>query len=142
MVQDHFNQVMEDEVYGTPNTPKSGKLLKFDDNADEEQIITPLSIMVKCVSVLYKGTYGLGPFANRIELGKQMQTRVNLFITNTEWDATCILDLKIEGSMDVTHETHPYHHPIKVDTSASARGDTPLPRQLHRIEPWKPPLPT
>ncbi|SAM62468.1 uncharacterized protein UBRO_20146 [Ustilago bromivora] len=115
MVQDHFNQVMEDKVYSTPNALKSGKLLKFNDNDDEEQIITPLSIMVECVSVLYKGI-------------KQMRTRVNLFITNIEWDATHILNLKIEGSMDITQETHLYHHPIKVNNSVLVRGDTPAPK--------------
>ncbi|SAM85548.1 uncharacterized protein UBRO_20008 [Ustilago bromivora] len=130
MVQDHFNQVMEDEVYGTPNTLKGGKLLKFNDNDDEEQIITPLSIMVKCVSVLYKGTYGLGPFANQIKLGRQMQTRVNLFITNIEWDTTHILGLKIEGPMDITHEMHAYHHLVKINTSVLVRGHTPAPKMV------------
>ncbi|KAJ1026056.1 hypothetical protein NDA18_003716 [Ustilago nuda] len=72
MVQDHFNQVMEDEVYGTPNAPKDGQLLKFIIDDDEEQMISPLTILVECISALYKGTHGLGPFTNRIELGKQM----------------------------------------------------------------------
>ncbi|SAM82282.1 uncharacterized protein UBRO_20995 [Ustilago bromivora] len=48
MVQDHFNHVMEDEVYGMPNAPKDGQLLKFIVNNDKEQTISPLSILVEC----------------------------------------------------------------------------------------------
>ena len=72
MVQDYFNQVKEDEVYGTPNAPKDGQLLKFIINNDEEQTISPLTTLVECISALYKGTHSLGLFANQIELGKQM----------------------------------------------------------------------
>ncbi|KAJ1587607.1 hypothetical protein NDA12_004019 [Ustilago hordei] len=82
MVQDHFNQVMEDEVYGMPNAPKDGQLLKYIIDNDEEQMISPLTILVKCISALYKGTHSLGLFANQIELehGDQlMPITVDLF---------------------------------------------------------------
>ncbi|KAJ1582333.1 hypothetical protein NDA11_000744 [Ustilago hordei] len=121
MVQDHFNQVMEDEVYGMPNTPKDGQLLKYIIDDDEEQTISPLTILVKCVSALYKGTHGLGPFANQIELGKQMQTRVNLFMRNEEWDASHILDLKIEGQPELAPKQT--NLPMKMDTPTSVGGD-------------------
>ncbi|KAJ1037387.1 hypothetical protein NDA10_004779 [Ustilago hordei] len=121
MVQDHFNQVMEDEVYGMPNTPKDGQLLKYIIDDDEEQTISPLTILVECVSALYKGTHGLGPFANQIELGKQMQTRVNLFMRNEEWDASHILDLKIEGQPELAPKQT--NLPMKMDTPTSVGGD-------------------
>ncbi|KAJ1031074.1 hypothetical protein NDA18_002293 [Ustilago nuda] len=121
MVQDHFNQVMEDEVYGTPNALKDGQLLKYIIDDDEEQTISPLTILVKCVSALYKGTHGLGLFANRIELGKQMRTRVNLFVRNEEWDASHILDLKIKGRPELAPEQT--NLPMKMDTPTSVGGD-------------------
>ncbi|KAJ1604056.1 hypothetical protein NDA14_006757 [Ustilago hordei] len=68
MVQDHFNHVMEDEVYGTPNAPKDSQLLEFIVDNDGEQTISPLTILAKCVSALYQGTHSLGLFTNRIEL--------------------------------------------------------------------------
>ncbi|KAJ1580871.1 hypothetical protein NDA14_007905 [Ustilago hordei] len=124
MVQDHFNQVMEDEIYGTPKAPKDSKLLKFTINEDEEQMITPLSILVKCISRLYKAMHSLGPFANRIELGRQMRTRANLFVANKQWDASHILNIKIEGPMNPGHNDE-QSYLTKVETSISARGDTP-----------------
>ena len=65
IVQNQFNQIMINEVYGTPSAPKTGHLLKYamDDNY-EEQIISPLSIMIECVGTLYKAMYNLGPFTN------------------------------------------------------------------------------
>lgn len=65
IVQNQFNQIMINEVYGTPSAPKTGHLLKYAmDNNDEEQIISPLSIMIECVGTLYKAMYNLGPFTN------------------------------------------------------------------------------
>ena len=55
---------MEDEVYSMPNALKDSQLLKFIINNDEEQTISPLTILVKCISALYKGTHSLGPFTN------------------------------------------------------------------------------
>ncbi|SAM86307.1 uncharacterized protein UBRO_20340 [Ustilago bromivora] len=102
MVQDHFNHVMEDEVYGMPNAPKDGQLLEFIVNDDGEQTISPLTI-----------------------LAEQMQTRVNLFVANKEWDASHILDLKIEGLLESTCDNEQHNHPMKVDTSTSIGGDPP-----------------
>ncbi|KAJ1592364.1 hypothetical protein NDA15_000713 [Ustilago hordei] len=96
MVQDHFNQVMEDEVYGMPNAPKDGQLLKFIINDDEEQTISPLTILVE----------------------------VNLFVRNKEWDASHILDLKIEGQLELAPEQTNY--PMKMDTPTSVGGDPPI----------------
>ncbi|SAM83649.1 uncharacterized protein UBRO_20093 [Ustilago bromivora] len=88
ILQNQLNRVMEDKVYGTPNTPKDIQLLKFAVNDDKEQIITPLSIMIKCVSTLYQAMHDLGLFTSCTELSKQMQTRVNLFMANEECDVS------------------------------------------------------
>ncbi|SAM64022.1 uncharacterized protein UBRO_20433 [Ustilago bromivora] len=79
--------------------------------------------MVECISGLYKATHGLGPFANQIELGKQMRTRANLFVANEQWDTSRILDIKIEGSTDLGRNDEQCY-PVKMDTSMSVRGDT------------------
>ncbi|SYW81876.1 uncharacterized protein UHO2_00380 [Ustilago hordei] len=100
IVQGCFHRVINNETYGTPNTPKDGQLLKFTIMDDEEQIITPLSIMVECVSALYKAMHGLSLFANQIELGKHMQAKISSFIANKEWDANHILDPVYEHPMD------------------------------------------
>ncbi|SYW74105.1 uncharacterized protein UHO2_00970 [Ustilago hordei] len=116
---------MEEETYGTPNAPKDSQLLKFTFNDDKEQIISHLSIMIECVSILYQGMHDLGPFANFSKLGKQMHTRVNLFIANEEWNAACILDFKIAGSVKAVHNTKEPNHLIKSEALASARSKTP-----------------
>ena len=116
---------MEKEAYGTPNA-KDSQLLKFTFNDDKEQIITHLTIMIKCVSILYQAMHNLGPFASRSELGKQMQARVNLFIANKEWNAACILNLKIKGSVDTILNTVQCNYPVKGKASVLARGDTPI----------------
>ncbi|CCF51913.1 hypothetical protein NDA11_004542 [Ustilago hordei] len=116
---------MEEETYGTPNAPKDGQLLKFTFNDDKEQIISHLSIMIECVSVLYQGMHDLGPFTNCSKLGKQMHARVNLFIANKEWNAACILDLKIKGSVKVIQNTEQFDHLVKREALVSARSDTP-----------------
>ncbi|SAM82125.1 uncharacterized protein UBRO_20633 [Ustilago bromivora] len=120
ILQNRFNRDMASETYGTPTTPKDGQLLKYTmEEGDEEQTISPLSIMVECIGNLYKAMHNLGLFANRIELGRAMQTRVNLFLTNKEWDASHILDFKTEGPIE-------QHHPIKIETPVSVRADTPI----------------
>ncbi|KAJ1037253.1 hypothetical protein NDA10_004869 [Ustilago hordei] len=125
IVQNHFNWVMINQVYGVPSAPKTGHLLKYVmDDDDKEQAVSPLSIMIKCIAILYKAMHNLGPFANRTELGRAMKTRVTLFLANEEWDATCILDLKIEGL--IKHACNPEMClPIKTETPMLARGDTP-----------------
>ncbi|KAJ1028166.1 hypothetical protein NDA13_003612 [Ustilago tritici] len=90
ILQNQFNQVMEDKLYGTPNTPKDGQLLKFVVNDDKEQIITPLSIMIEC-GTLYHTMHNLGH--------EEVHSGLHLFAelgaaserANKEWDATCIL---------------------------------------------------
>ena len=120
ILQNQFNQEIASETYGTPTAPKDGQLLKYAmEEGDEEQTISPLSIMVKCIGNLYKAMHNLGPFASQIELGRAMQTRVNLFFTNEEWDASRIFDFKIEGPIE-------QHHPIKIETPVSVRADTPV----------------
>ncbi|KAJ1588180.1 hypothetical protein NDA11_001309 [Ustilago hordei] len=104
-----------------------GHIIKYamDDN-DEEQAISPLSIMIKCIAILYKAMHNLGPFQNQNKLSRAMQTRVTLFLANEEWDVTCILDLKIEGPIE--HVCNPeLHLPIKTEAPMSAMGDPPIP---------------
>lgn len=113
ILQNCFNRMMVNEVYGTPNAQKEGELLDFAVTGDRKQVISPLSIMIECVSELYHGMHDLGLFASQVELGRQMQIKINLFIANKEWNADHILDLKIEGPMDPTCDTEQYHHPIK-----------------------------
>ncbi|KAJ1582625.1 hypothetical protein NDA11_007816 [Ustilago hordei] len=111
ILQNHCNQEIANETYGTPMDPKDGQLHKYTmEEGDEEQTISPMSIMIKCISNLYKAMHNLGPFASQIELGRVMQTRVNLFLTNEEWDASCILNFKIEGLIE-------QQHPIKMEMS-------------------------
>ncbi|SYW86252.1 uncharacterized protein UBRO2_05972 [Ustilago bromivora] len=120
ILQNRFNRDMASETYGTPTTPKDGQLLKYTmEEGDEEQTISPLSIMVECIGNLYKAMHNLGLFANRIELGRAMQTRVNLFLTNKEWDASHILDFKTEGPIE-------QHHPIKIETPVQAKAPLEL----------------
>ena len=127
ILQAQFNQVMEDKVYGVPNAPKDSQLLKFALNDDKEQIITPLSIMIKCVSILYQAMYNLGPFASCTELGKQMRNSVNLFMANKEWDATHILNIKIEGPIDITHVVYQHQpYPTRGDIPTMVRDDSPV----------------
>ena len=49
---------------------------------------------------------------------------MNLFLTNKEWDASRILDLKIEGPIELIHNIEQCQ-PIKDETRTSVRGDTP-----------------
>ncbi|CCF49761.1 uncharacterized protein UHO2_05835 [Ustilago hordei] len=71
ILQNRFNQEIANETYGTPTAPKDGTLLKYTmGEGDEEQTISPLSILIECVSSLYKAMHNLGPFASQIELGK------------------------------------------------------------------------
>ncbi|CCF53477.1 hypothetical protein NDA11_003084 [Ustilago hordei] len=63
--------------------------------------------------------------SNHSKLGKQMCTRVNLFIANKEWNAACILNLKIKGAVKVIQNTEQFDHPVKSKAPTSARGDTP-----------------
>ncbi|CCF51377.1 hypothetical protein NDA14_006584 [Ustilago hordei] len=62
MLQNQFNHMIASEVYGTPNTPKEGSLLEFTVTSDNKQVISPLSIMIECVSELYYGMHDLGLF--------------------------------------------------------------------------------
>ncbi|SOV04270.1 uncharacterized protein UDID_17047 [Ustilago sp. UG-2017a] len=97
ILQNRFNREIASETYGTPTAPKDGPLLKYTmEEGDEEQTISPLSIMIK----------------------------LNLFLANKEWDATCILDLKIEGPIKHVRNTEPCL-PVKVETPMLVRGDTP-----------------
>ncbi|CCF51355.1 uncharacterized protein UHOR_14891 [Ustilago hordei] len=90
---------MGEEVYGTPNAPKDGQLLKFAINDDKEQIIPPISIMIK----------------------------VNLFIANEEWDATHFLNIKTKGPVGITCDVHQHQpHPARGNTPMLVRGDTPV----------------
>ncbi|CCF48193.1 uncharacterized protein UHOR_13022 [Ustilago hordei] len=118
------------EVYGTPNTPKEGSLLKFAITGDNKQVISPLSIMIECVSELYYGMHDLGPFPSQIKLGKAMQTRVNNFLANKEWNTGHILAFKIEGPFEQQHHTKTeMPGPIRVDINKMDmlfRADTPI----------------
>ena len=112
------------EVYGTPNTPKEGSLLEFTITSDNKQVISPLSIMIECVSELYYGMHNLGPFLSRIKLGRAMQTRVNNFLANKEWNAGHILAFKIEGPFEQQHHTKTeMPSPIRVNIN---KMDTPF----------------
>ncbi|SAM86434.1 related to GYP1-GTPase activating protein [Ustilago bromivora] len=104
MVQGRFRRLINNKTYGTPNALKGGQLLEFAVNSDKNQIITPLSIMIECVGMLYYATHELGPFRNRLDLGRQMRAHVNFFIANKDSDTTQILDLMIEGPMDLEAE--------------------------------------
>ncbi|SPC61128.1 uncharacterized protein UHOD_11244 [Ustilago sp. UG-2017b] len=120
ILQNHFNQEIANETYGTPTAPKDGHLLKYAmEEGDEEQIVSPMSIMVECIGNLYKAMHNLGPFASQIELGRAMRTRVNNFLANEEWDASRILDFKIEGPIEQQHH-------IKTEMPAPVRADTPI----------------
>ncbi|CCF52186.1 uncharacterized protein UHO2_06777 [Ustilago hordei] len=119
IVQNCFNWVMTNEVYGMPNAPKTSRLLKYVmDDDDKEQVVSPLSIMIECIGILYKAMHNLGPFANQTKLGRAMQTRVTLFLVNEEWDVTHILDLKIEGL--IKHACLP----IKVESPMLGQSNT------------------
>ncbi|KAJ1590833.1 hypothetical protein NDA11_003158 [Ustilago hordei] len=97
MVQDHFNHVMENKVYGMPNALKASQLLEFIIDNDGEQTISPLTILAE----------------------------VNLFITNEEWDASHILVLKIGGLLESIHDSKQHNHPMKEDASTSIGGNPP-----------------
>jgi hypothetical protein len=120
ILQTRFNREIANETYGTPTAPKDGHLLQYTmEEGNEEQIFSPMSIMVKCIGNLYKAMHNLGPFASRIELGRAMRTRVNNFLANEEWDASQILDFKIEGPIERQHH-------IKTEMPAPVRADTPI----------------
>ena len=103
ILQNRFNREIANETYGTPTAPKDGTLLKYAmEEGDEEQTISPLSILIKCVSSLYKAMHNLGPFTSQMELGKGMRARVVPFLANEEWVVNRILDLKIEGLVEAT----------------------------------------
>ncbi|SPC63776.1 uncharacterized protein UHOD_11330 [Ustilago sp. UG-2017b] len=89
------------------------------EEGDKEQTISPMSIMIECIGNLYKAMHNLGPFASRIKLGRAMQTRVNLFISNKEWVTSHILNFKIEGPIE-------QQHPIKMEIPMSVRANTPI----------------
>ncbi|SYW81819.1 uncharacterized protein UHO2_00324 [Ustilago hordei] len=126
ILQNRFNREIVNETYGTPTAPKDGTLLKYAmGEGNEEQTISPLSILIECVSSLYKAMHNLGPFASRIELGKGMRARVVLFLANEEWDVNCILDLKIEGLVEAAWNIERHYHPVKSEAPTSARGNTP-----------------
>ncbi|SPC66775.1 uncharacterized protein UHOD_11426 [Ustilago sp. UG-2017b] len=62
ILQNRFNREIASETYGTPTAPKDGPLLKYTmEEGNEEQTISPLSIMIKCIDNLYKAMHNLGP---------------------------------------------------------------------------------
>ena len=126
ILQNRFNWMITDEVYGTPDAPKEGNLLEFAITGDSKQVITPLSIMIECVSELYYGMHDLSLFPNRIELGRQMQIRVNQFVSNKEWNAAKILNFKIKGPMGSICDVEQHSYPIKNEFTTLSRGDTPV----------------
>ncbi|KAJ1036041.1 hypothetical protein NDA18_000189 [Ustilago nuda] len=83
------------------DAPKGGQFVV---NSDKNQIITPLSIVIDCVGMLYYAMHELGPFRKRLDLGRQMKAHVNFFIANKDSDTTQILDLMIEGPIDLEAE--------------------------------------
>ncbi|CCF48398.1 hypothetical protein NDA11_003866 [Ustilago hordei] len=110
--------------------PKDGQLLKYaKEEGDEEQTISPMSIMIECIGNLYKAMHNLGPFASRIELGRAMQTRVNLFLANKEWDASRNLEFKIEGLIE-------QQHPIKMETPCQSGLTPPFLMRATPIAAW------
>ncbi|KAJ1018734.1 hypothetical protein NDA13_006421 [Ustilago tritici] len=96
MVQNHYHRLINDNTYGTPKEPKVGLVFEYTRRTNVKQVVTPLTIMIKCVATLYYVMHDLGPFCSRFELKWQMRAHVTLSIANKKRDATHILHFMTE----------------------------------------------
>ncbi|KAJ1018007.1 hypothetical protein NDA13_006615 [Ustilago tritici] len=97
-LQGQFHRMIKNKVYSTMEEPKSGPIFDYSSRTNRRQVVTPLTILIKCASHLYFATHKLGPFCDQFDLRKQMRACINFFIANKDSDASQILDLKIEGN--------------------------------------------
>jgi len=81
-------------------------LLEYTLSYEGQHVITPLAILVECVSTLCCVTHHLDPSANKMKLGQQMRIRINILIANQDWDALYIFAKMIDGQTSVRRGAH------------------------------------
>ncbi|KAJ1599652.1 hypothetical protein NDA14_007575 [Ustilago hordei] len=110
-LQSQFHRMIKNNVYGMMEEPKDRTIFAYSNRMNRKQVVTLLTILIKCASHLYFATHKLGPFHDHFDLRKQMRACINFLITNQDSDASCILDLKIESNKASTSTGNmPYYH--------------------------------